>query len=369
MRTTTGTYFTLKYPDALCFAFNPVTFKATDAGNAGVKELEVVASTGGKSVTAKYYGYAGQGVFCDVEGIVQSLFNIDTAIDYASNDPTSCGKTITFDVTAIDAADNSEQFHVSSFVVWGGLNSDGQDVFNGYRRVKWFADYPFTMGFYSGGAGSILLSKDAALTHYASISGQGMYAISQDEIPSGANYSLIYDYSGTLIQATFDNTFDLTFYLDQNVPQTLVMRVDVDRCHYDDAVYLRWINRHGFFCYWLFEKRTRQRVTQNVMDFTRGDTQSYELGTGYQRGAGRRQAFTRNDVLPLCVPLVDAETYDYIFDIASSPVVDMYAGKDENNNHRWVSVGVQAGTYTETDDRLQNFVVNILLPTIPTQRL
>jgi hypothetical protein len=62
--------------------------------------------------------------------------------------------------------------------------------------------------------------------------------------------------------------------------------------------------------------------------------------------------------------LLDAETYDYIFDIATSPVVDMYTEGGE-----WVPVGVQAGTYTQTDENLQDFVVNILLPTTPTQRL
>lgn len=366
MRSTSGTYITLYYPDALCFAFNPVTFRA-----ANCLYLNITATLNGKSVTAYYKGVGTNNfnVFADMQGVVQSLFNIGTALDYASNDPTDTGAVVQFNVSATHVSQHTETFNVSAFVVWGGLHPDGQDVFNGFRRVKWFADYPFTMGFYAGGAGSILFSRNESLIHYASVAGQGMFAVSSDEIPDGAEYSLVYDYAGQLQQATFDSTFDLTFYLQQNAPQTLVMRVDIDRCKYKDVVYLRWIDRHGFFCYWLFEKRTRQRVVAAVQDFTRGDTQEYVVGYGYQRGAGRRQAFTRNDVLPVCVPLVDAETYDYIFDIASSPVVDMYAGVDQQGNHRWVAVGVQAGTYTEQHETLQDFVVNILLPTTPTQRL
>ncbi len=366
MRNTQGTYITLYYPDALCFAFNPVTFRA-----ALCSSLTITATAFGRSVTAKYESIRNSTVFADVQGIVQALWkNISTEIDYASNDTTDTGAVVQFNVKAATTIHQYEEtFNVSAYIVWGALNPDGKDVFNGYRRVKWFTDYPFTMGIYAGGAGSLLFSRNESTIHYATLQGQGMFAISSDEIPDGADYSLVYDYYGDLQQATFDSTFDLTFLLSENTPQTLVMRVDIDRCAHKDVVYLRWIDRHGFFCYWLFEKRTRQRVVAAVQDFTRGDTQQYEIGLGYQRGAGRRQAFTRNDVLPVCAPLVDAETYDYIFDIASSPVVDMYAGTDQQGNHRWISVGVQAGTYTELHDNLQDFVINILLPTTPTQRL
>ena len=362
MRNTSGTYITLYYPDALCFAFNPVTFRS-----ANTLSMTVTATAFGRSVTATYRGIGETDftIFADVQGLVQALWkDINTEIDYASNDPTDTGATVGFNVSATHVSQHTETFNVSSFVVWGALNPDGKDVFNGYRRVKWFAEYPFTMGFYAGGAGSILFSKNESLQHYASIAGQGMFSVSSDEIPDGADYSLVYDYAGQLAQATFDSTFDLTFALQGNAPQTLVMRVDIDRCKYKDVVYLRWIDRHGFYCYWLFEKRNVQRATRVIMDFTRPDLQSYEIGLGYQRGAGRRQAFARNDVLPVCAPLVDAEMYDYIFDIATSPVVDMYTEGGE-----WVSVGVQAGTYTQTDENLQDFVVNILLPTTPTQRL
>ena len=363
MRNTKGTYITLYYPDALCFAFNPVTFKS-----ANTLSMTVTATAFGRSVTATYRGIGATNftIFADVQGLVQALWkDINTEIDYASNDPTDTGAVVQFNVKAATIIHQYEEtFNISAYIVWGALNPDGKDVFNGYRRVKWFAEYPFTMGFYAGGAGSILFSKNESLQHYASIAGQGMFAVSSDEIPDGADYSLVYDYAGQLAQATFDSTFDLTFALQGNAPQTLVMRVDIDRCRYKDVVYLRWIDRHGFYCYWLFEKRNVQRATRAIMDFTRPDLQSYEIGLGYQRGAGRRQAFARNDVLPVCAPLVDAETYDYIFDIATSPVVDMYT-----EGGKWVSVGVQAGTYTQTDENLQDFVVNILLPTTPTQRL
>jgi hypothetical protein len=47
----------------------------------------------------------------------------------------------------------------------------------------------------------------------------------------------------------------------------------------------------------------------------------------------------------------------------------MYAGKDENDNDRWVGVGVQAATYTKTRDELQDFVFNLITPETPIQSL
>jgi hypothetical protein len=74
-------------------------------------------------------------------------------------------------------------------------------------------------------------------------------------------------------------------------------------------------------------------------------------------------------VLPLAATLVDETLYDYLFDVASSPVVDMYLGKDENDVEQWMGVQVQAGTFARTDQPLQDFVINLVLPTYNVQRL
>jgi hypothetical protein len=67
--------------------------------------------------------------------------------------------------------------------------------------------------------------------------------------------------------------------------------------------------------------------------------------------------------------LCDEETWRYLFDIAISPVVDMYMGKDEDDNPMWLSVSAQAGSYARTDDVLQDFAVNIVMPETPNLKL
>ena len=71
MRNTSGTYVKLYYPDALCFAFNPVTFRA-----AKVYSMTIKATAFGRSVTASYEGIGATNftIFADVQGLVQALW-------------------------------------------------------------------------------------------------------------------------------------------------------------------------------------------------------------------------------------------------------------------------------------------------------
>lgn len=365
MRTTTVQGKTLKYPDAVTFAFNPVLFIAES-----VEYMTVAVTYGGVTYTQTYEAYQGN-VYGDLQQIVQ-LFYADEqfALDYTlAKQSTSLGKTITYDVT-IQAGQNTGTFSGSSFIIWGAVNPNGKDVFNTFRKQKYFAGYPFTFGFYTqGGTSTILIGNGASPRTYVTINAQGMWELNGNQLPSTATFSNIYDYAGTLQQGYFDNTFDLTFYMWQNVAQTLLGRIDIEPCPDEDTVYLRWISRHGFYSYWLFNYKQRQRQTQFAQDFARTELQAYDLDFGYERGAGRRVAYTRNGVIPLAVPLADVEQYDYLLDVISSPCVDMYIGKDTNNVPRWQTVAVQAGTFTQTDKEMQDFVINIILPSIPVQRL
>lgn len=367
MRTITGTNLTLTYPDELCFAFNPVLCIV----GALATSLRINVTCDGETYTADYSGMAGgQKIYGDMQQFCQRFFDgIDFSIDYSQGmTDTGLGKEMSFEVIAGHVSGRSETFTFTTFVIWGAKRL-GKDQFNEYRVVKMWEGYPFTFGLYAQGGGTLLIGSGQAPRTPVQITEDGMLAISSSIFPDDAEFVTLYDYEGTLQQGVFDGTFDLTFYMFQNVAQTLLARIDIDRCPNEDGVYLRWIDRHGFWCYWLFENRQEQRTTQAVQDFTRPNLQGYTPEYGYQRGAGRRAAYTRGGVLPLAATLVDETLYDYLFDVASSPVVDMYLGKDENDVEQWIGVQVQAGTFARTDQPLQDFVINLVLPTYNVQRL
>ena len=362
----------LKYPEEVAFAFNPILF----IGSGGTcKVLRVIASYGGKSYTVEYNGNGD--CYGDLQSITQLLFTDETfELDYTQTyQKTSLCRRIQYNVsTSTDGTNFAASYTVYLEVVWGAMNPNGKDVFNGFQKAKYFVGYPFTFGFYLNTTSTILIGNGASPQTSLQITvntdaKKGLYELNGNQLPTTANFSNIYDYGGTLQQGYFDNTFDLTFYMYQNVPQTLLGTIDIESCGDEDAVYLRWIDRHGFWRYWLFNNKQKQRTTSYTQDFNRTELVQYDLTFGYERGAGRRVAFARGGVLPVAVPLADAEQYAYLLDIISSPVVGLYIGKDTSNTPRWQTVAVQAGTFTQTDKEMQDFVINIILPTTPTQRL
>ena len=370
MRTMTfGSGAKLYYPEEVAFAFNPILF----IGDVGCEELSVTARCGADVYTVTYNG-SGK-CYGDLQQVTQLFFAENLfSLNYNSQyQQTNLCKRVQYDVQ-ISGSGILETAHIYLQVVWGAVNPNGKDVFNGFQKAKYFVGYPFTFGFYLDSTSTILLGNGASPQTSIAITvntdaKKGIYELNGSALPQTAMFSNIYDYNGTLQQGYFDNTFDLTFYMYQNVAQTLLARIDIESCTNEDAFYLRWIDRHGFYRYWLWNNRSKQRTTAYTQEFSRAELVAYDVNFGYERGAGRRVAYSRGGVLPLAVPLADAEQYQYLLDIISSPVIDLYIGKDTNNVPRWQTVAVQAGTFTQTDKEMQDFVINLILPTTPVQRL
>ena len=365
MRTQTKSGITLEYPDKFTFMFNPCLFLV----RSGAKAMTIVLSDGDETEhTLNYQAYGGA-VYGDVRATVQLfLASQEFAVDYTQNVyDTRKEAALTADVV-VTKIDNTEVTFSGILVdyIWGALAPTGKDVFNGYRKRTWFTQFPFSFGVYADTASSTLLVRNDTTGTTIPLTNYGMYAVTHAAMNPLANTIKIYDYAGTLQQATFDMTFDFTFLLAQNVAQTLLGDIDVDGC--SEGVYLRWINRHGFYDYYLFKQGTEQGKTGTDMTFDRNDLLQWSLGYGYQRGAGRRAAYTRENTLALCAPLVDADTWAWLQDVATSPVVDMFVGANRDDD-KWVSVTAQTGTLSDTHKPLQDFTLTIALANTPLQRL
>lgn len=364
MRTATDpiTGIVVTYPDYMAFAFNPVLITAEGATDG----LVVDVSANGVVREASVASF-GNDAHADVQEYCQAFFDgMDLSVDYASNKSlTDMGMTLYFDARAT-AGNDTFTVSFQCFVVWGALKPCGEE-FQPMRRLMWFKNYPFTFGLYAQMGETVMFGYNGAPVTYETIAADGLYNFSSANLPQGAKYHVIYSYNGTIQQATFDNTFDLTFWLDNNGIQTEMLRIDY--CDCDEGVYLRWIDRHGFWVHWLFKPGDEQRTIAALREFSRNALTNYDINYGWQRGAGRRQAMSRGDVIPVCAPLVDSDTFDILQDVTSSPVVDIYCGDDANNVPQWVGVGIQAATYTKKRDELQDFVMNVILPETPIQSL
>ncbi len=79
-------------------------------------------------------------------------------------------------------------------------------------------------------------------------------------------------------------------------------------------LYLRWINRHGFYCYWLFKRGDESKQIANDGEFIRNNmykTTNYVNGLIMEvQDVSKRK--TEENTLLVCAPLVDSETFDLL---------------------------------------------------------
>lgn len=369
MTSTVVSGITFSYPDGPCMIFNPVPILV--AGT--LAKTKVYVSRGDTSLNVTYDTPNGGSM--DLREYAQGMFDGLTMggdLDYTSTFKLSeLGDNVSFTVICYDS-DSVQllQYNFTVFCIWGALKTG--EVFNQPRTVTWFKNYPFTVGYYTPSAMSVAVGVNSSPTTYITVDAQGLYNILIDDAQDG-DYMTLYDLIGTLAQSTFENIFDMTFTYTLDGTQEEKVRIKlVDDV--DEGIYLRWVNRWGMWCYWLFKEGSPNRTIASDGMWNRNDYSKWIETYHWQQDAGRRQNYTRNDVIPVCAPLVDSDTFDYIQDVTTSPVVDMYMGLGDdgegNDVPMWTPVTIEAGTYTKDFKKPeQDFIMNVVLPEIPVQKL
>lgn len=362
MRQTTINGITIKYADAVGFAFLPCIIRASGSG---VASIETTISRETKAHTYSVEAFADSCIM-DYREYVQALFDGISFgnLDYSrESQKSNLGATFNMSVK-VKNSDGSDlaTFSYTTFYVWGAMRAG--ETWNGRKKLTWFTHFPFSFGIYMSEADDLLVYADGRITSkLIELAGQGIYEITSKVLKAGAKSYSIKDYGGKIQQATFDTTFDFTFYLKTSSMYTELASIKADNT--EKGIYLRWVDRHGFYRYWLFTQGDESRAISSDTSFLRNNLGEYDDTIfGYLGANGRRQGYSREDTIPLCAPLVDSETFDFLQDLTSSPVVDMYLG-----SNKWQSVTIKAGTYTKTTAELQDFVCNLVINNTQIQQL
>ena len=362
MRQTTINGITIKYADAVGFAFLPCIIKASGSG---VASIETTISRETKAHTYSVEAFADNCIM-DYREYVQALFDGISFgnLDYSrESQKSNLGATFNISVKVKNSeGSNIAIFSYTTFYVWGAMRAG--ETWNGRKKLTWFTNFPFSFGIYMSEADDLLVYADGRITSkLIELAGQGIYEITSKVLKAGAKSYSIKDYGGKIQQATFDTTFDFTFYLKTSSMYTELAAIKADNT--EKGIYLRWVDRHGFYRYWLFTQGDESRAISSDTSFLRNNLGEYDDTIfGYLGANGRRQGYSREDTIPLCAPLVDSETFDFLQDLTSSPVVDMYLG-----SNKWQSVTIKAGTYTKTTAELQDFVCNLVINNTQIQQL
>lgn len=358
MREETRGGVTLRYPDAIGFAFNPCMVVAKGSE---VSKMSVELTGEDGTVLTDERDALGGGCYADLREYIQSFFDVDAfgSVDYEETERTKQGQHVLFEVVA-----GGVTFDFSVFYVWGAMKAYGNEVYNKPRTLVAFVGYPFTAGVYIDGADTITVKKNGTTNDNVEVEQAGIYNFPIQAIEEGDRYSIA-DSNDTMSYATFDETFDLTFRMLPFGQSSMKVEVGED---VNDGVYLRWIDRHGFYRYWLFKRGVTKVKTGNEGQFLRNNIISQDMEYGYVGGLGRQMVMTRDESISVCASLIDSDTWDMLSDMASSPFVDMFTGYVDNVP-QWVSVQISTGTHTRERAALQDFEAEVVLPSVGIQNL
>lgn len=350
---------TIAYPDELCFAFNPCIVKI-EGNEQDTFTMGVSVDWGDEQQQLQYKAYSGAAI-ADISAYVQAAFRrkgVVQEIDYDAGEAQKSNKgmslTLSVSVSGVD-----EEFTFSTFVIWGSLQYGGKDVYNAPKTLDCFRGYPFSVGIYIAEPTEVKVMDGGQQVGFYTFSNEEIWEMPLETKTFKSDIVVVRDNSLRTVETTFEYLFGETFskrYATQ--AERAILRVH-DGC--TDGIYLRWIDAHGFLRYYLF-KKGGEAITTASTEYLRDDLRQWDDVVGYGYEAGRNQVYNRKKSYTLCAPLVDKDTWNLLSGLVTSPRIDMWMG-EVDGVHRWMSVNAQAGTYNKSNDELEDFVINIDLPT------
>lgn len=351
MRTFQDQYFRVDYPDEVGFAFSQNIVRLTT--DEDLRTMTIAMTTDGKTKTYTVDAHNGVAI-ANISAFIQAFFDgVTFGMDYTKDfEQSQLGKSIQLTVSChyVDGSEELGQSLVTAsiFYVWGALAVG--EVYNERKRLTWFSNYPYSVGLYVDAETPVLIGGKTITLPNA-----GVFNVPVSGLPTSRTQRIVANYK----RGSFDNFFDFTFSL---ISGDVLTTLDVD--NRDQGLYLRWIDRQGFYRYWLFDTGEDKRTASADGEYMRNNLLQYDDKYGYQGASGRRQRYSREDSMEICAPLVDRDTFDLLQDIATSPVVDRWMG--DNN---WSNVTIKAATYSKSTAELQDFTATLVLPEIPIQSL
>jgi len=343
---------TINYPKTVAFAFNPIIVEVAD-----VSELVTIVIEGGLTITREpIYGVTR----FDLQAIARSLFDrkrFPSSLQDASEQDYMLYKELVFTVWVGNT--NHETKFIN--VIWGALQIG--EIYSQSKTLTWFKNSPFSIPVFLEGDKQALIRYDNNKYEDWKTIFEGKNNI-KTGLPDASNKVVIRINAGDE-GGVFDYTFDYTFRsISKN---TIIIRLNVNEC--TDGIYLRWINKHGEYCYYLFSTGIESNEVRNgginLIEFIR----TVGFVSGYNPGTDHTQSKEGQKSVKLFVPLVDADTYKFLTSLVESVVVDMFMGYNDNKDPLWMGVNIAPGTFARDNSPLQDFECNLILPKTFTQEL
>ena len=343
----------VRYPDAISFAFNP-EFIIVDKP----MSLGVTISGRGKSFTdTRHEGLKDTRI--NMSYYLQQLFDVinEPMSDNIGRSNTGIDVSVRLFAMSESIAPYIVELSFSTFVIWGGIAPG--ETFNPSREIQWFKNMPFTFSMYSSAIYDIFARIDGGASTKIGNTTQGL---SNYEVLQNANREIVLSIGGQgEVVNVFDYTFDYTFRLSPSVNPVNTIKLVVNDC--TDGVYLKWIDKHGFYQYYLFNQRGVNYTTSANGDAINMNFDAF----GRWHNGVSRQNKSEQQTINVYASFIEASTYFMILSLLASPVVTMLVEFDDKQE--WIPVKIVPQSRTMSGLSLQDIELSVILPQSPIQTL
>nr|DAJ84906.1 MAG TPA: hypothetical protein [Caudoviricetes sp.] len=336
MRTEEFNGHTITYPDETCFAFNPqivtvdrVTSDVSFRVGTYYSPVDKRSPIDGK-------------VSIDISEYIKAWMEVS---------PTDIPSHYSLSLSVIIG---EQTFATTLKPIWGAMNIG--EVFNPSRTVTMFRRFPSTITIFNANNDHVKIRYDNnEYQDFFTNNGLRHWDFSE-KFRDAKDFGMIKILNTPESPSAFQYTFDRTF---KPIPEDAVfIKVVFDDC--DKGIYLRWLDRHGFLQYWLFQEGDLTGQSSNEGERLNVDYSDVKYT---YNGMGRYQGKIFQTTRKACATLVNRDTFKMLSTIHSSPIVDMYI--DGN----WIPVNIVPGTFTDSGADLQDFEIQITMPETITQML
>ena len=325
----------IQYPDAVCFCFNPqeITIQTDSI-------ISISISANGETCVDNRHSNSRK-VYADISYYMRSFFSISENL-------------LESIFISVEVSSSTDSFSFTTHCIWGAINIG--EVFNDSRIVTWFRNFPFTFSLFIEEEGTTVSVCYDGNEYKTKSLPAGLNHINVSEWFPFAKEFVVIGLEGNRANGTFDYTFDYTFGIAINDGYVNKIVIDNSKC----GIYLRWIDRHGVYQYWLFQEGDNMLQIE-----TDGELlyQDYSDDRYSYWGVNRYHAKIMQKTIKACATLVDWNTINMLSTLCSSPLVDLYFSR------KWIPVKLSNKTFTRSWKPLQNFEIEIVLPEIISQRL
>lgn len=356
----------LAAPDEVVFAFNPCFLHLRDMSKQNVTIIITDASMGGDGqqvarITLQLYDRSAD---VDISAYLRSAF-------------AGIGKrTDTFKAsTNLQVSIGDVSFTLT--VIYGAMLPG--EVFNPSRTVRLWSAYPQIVPFFSFGGDTIFLQKDDAqgeefinagyLGNFEHYDNKSISTFSKEFDKTFTSVSamtkdgqIAIRPSSEELKSTFSMQYDGSF---TGIEGMTIINITIDdRPQCDDHIFLRWLDKWGFWQYWLCKIGSIE-----VSDAVVGSALTFLTGTTYPYYATRNIGKSTVKQVSACATNLTEEEWKMLSTIKGSINVCAF----DTASQSWVPVNVATGASTwkmgSQAPYRQDYPLKVVFPTIQTQRL